>query len=48
MIKCETFQHDYQLVNFCNENHITKENIISLLFNPELLYSHRLIYEVND
>lgn len=48
MIKCETFQHDYQLVNFCNENYITKENIISLLFKPELLFSYKLFYEVNN
>ena len=48
MIKCETFEHDYQVVNFCNENHITKENIISLLFNSELLFSYRLFYEVNN
>jgi hypothetical protein len=48
MIKCEQFEYDYQLSHFCNDNHITKNNIIAILWNPDLLFSYRLFYETND
>ena len=48
MIKCECFEHDYQVVNFCNDHHITKNDIITILWDPGLLFSYRLFYEAND
>ena len=48
MIKCEGFEYDYQVVNFCNDNHITKNDIIAILWDPGLLFRYRLFYEVND
>ena len=48
MIKCEGFEYDYQVANFCNDNHITKDNIIAILWDSNLLFSYRLFYEVND
>ena len=47
MIKCEGFEYDYQVTNFCNENHITKNDIVAILWYPDLLYSYRLFYEIN-
>lgn len=48
MIKCEGFEYDYQVANFCNDNHITKDNIIAVLWSPDLLFSYRLFYEINN
>ena len=48
MIKCKGFKYDYQVSNFCNDNHITKNNIIAILWSPDLLFSYRLFYEIND
>lgn len=48
MIRCQSFQYDYQVTNFCNVNHITKNNIIAILWNPDLLFGYRLFYETND
>ena len=47
MIKCKSFEHDYQVEDFCNENHITKNDIIALLFNDALVFGYRLFYETN-
>lgn len=48
MIKCESFEYDYQVSNFCNNNHITKNDIIAILWNPDLLFGYRLFYKTND
>ena len=48
MIKCKEFEYTYQLSNFCNDNHITKNNIITILWSPDLVFSYRLFYETND
>ena len=48
MIKCKSFKYDYQVSNFCNDNHITKNNIIAILWRPDLSFSYRLFYEIND
>ena len=48
MIKSKGFEYDHQLSNFCNDNHIIKNDIIAILWNPDLLFSYRLFYEVND
>ena len=47
MIKCESFRYDYQVTDFCNENHIIKNDIIAILWNPDLLFGYRLFYETN-
>ena len=47
MIKCKAFEYDYKLLKFCNDNHITKNNIITILWNADLVYSYRLFYETN-
>lgn len=48
MIKCKSFQYDYQVSDFCNDNHIAKDNIIAILQIPDLLFSYRLFYETNN
>ena len=48
MIKYESFEYDYQVSNFCNDHHITKNDIIAILWNPDLLFGYRLFYETND
>lgn len=48
MISCKTFEHNYQVTDFCNENNITKNEIIALFFSPELLFSYCLFYEINS
>lgn len=47
MIKSASFRYDYQLSDFCNNNHITKDNIVAILWNPDMLFGYRLFYEIN-
>ena len=42
MIKYKGFQYDYQVSDFCNDNHITKNDIIAILWDPGLVFSYQL------
>lgn len=46
MIRTKSFIHSIDIANFCNENNITKEKIISICFKPEYMYPYVIFYEV--
>ena len=48
MIKVQSFKYPSELVEFCNIYNITKENIITLIFEPQSLFSYKLFYETNN
>ena len=45
MIYCDSFETSIQLTKFCNNNKLTKKEIISIIFKPDCTYSYVIFYE---
>ena len=47
MIKHKLFTHGYDVVVFCNEENITKEKIIAVVYREDKEFCYELFYEGN-
>ena len=46
MICCECFPYPVDLTTFCNNSNLTKENIVSIIFQPKAdVFAWYLFYE---
>lgn len=46
MIMCKTFENEYGLAVFCNNNGITKDMIVQITYNSRGYYTYTLFYEI--